>query len=154
MGRKSSMENPSIYLKSREEANMTRAQASEAMSISESSLEKIERGTQRANPDDVVLMAKAYKKPHLCNYYCANECEIGKTSVPKIEEENVSKIVVNMLSKLNAVDQDRNRLIDIISDETISEDEVKDFSAIQENLDQLATTIEALRLWVKKEMEK
>ena len=67
MGRKSSMENPSIYLKSREEANMTRAQASEAMSISESSLEKIERGTQRANPDDVVLMAKAYKKPHLCN---------------------------------------------------------------------------------------
>ena len=59
-----------------------------------------------------------------------------------------------MLSKLNAVDQDRNRLIDIISDETISEDEVKDFSAIQENLDQLATTIEALRLWVKKEMEK
>ena len=149
MGRKSTIENPSVYLKSREEAGMTRAQASEVMHFSESSLEKIERGTQRANPDDIVLMADAYRKPALCNYYCANECEIGKISVPAIEVHDLSQIILNMLSKLNAIEKEKNALIDITADGIISQEEKDDFARIQEQLEQLSITVEALKLWVK-----
>ena len=63
MGRKSIKDNKSIYQEYREEAGLSRAKASESMLLSESTLEKIESRKQKANPDDIVLMADAYKKP-------------------------------------------------------------------------------------------
>lgn len=57
MGKKSTKENKNIYFQSRENANLTRAQASELIGcISESKIEKIENGTASAQPEDVVAM--------------------------------------------------------------------------------------------------
>ena len=82
MGRKSIKKNKNIYFTSREDAGLTRAQASEAMGyVSESRIDKIENGRTAVQPDDVVAMAKAYKKPGLCNYYCTHECRIGQDNV-------------------------------------------------------------------------
>ena len=69
MGKKSIKEDKNIYFESREELGLTRAQASELIgTISESRLEKLETGKTAIYPEDVVDMAKAYKKPELCNY--------------------------------------------------------------------------------------
>ena len=77
MGKKSVKENKNIYFTSREEAGLTRAQASELIgTISDSRLEKIETDKTSVQPEDVADMAVAYKKPELCNYYCTHECRI------------------------------------------------------------------------------
>ena len=89
MGKKSTRENKSIYQLAREEANMTRAEASEKMQfVSGSRIEKYESGKSSVQPDEVLAMARAYKKPELCNYYCSHECPIGQEYVPEARPES------------------------------------------------------------------
>ena len=82
MGRKSVKENKNIYQLYRENAGLTREKASEAMGIvSETRIEKIESDKTLPYPDEIMAMAECYKTPDLCNYYCSNECPIGKKYV-------------------------------------------------------------------------
>lgn len=149
MGRKSIKDDKNIYFESREEAGLTRAQASELMcTMSESRLEKLETGKAAIYPEDVVDMAAAYKKPSLCNYYCTHECRIGKDSVPEVKVSSLSEIVLGMLSALNSLDKQKDRLIEITADGIVSDDEIPDFVHIQKQLDQIDHTVEALKLWV------
>ena len=149
MGRKSIKSDKNIYFESREEAGLTRAQASELIgTISESRLEKLETGKTSVYPEDVVDMAAAYKKPELCNYYCTHECRIGHDTVPEVKMSTLSEIVLGMLSALNALNKQKDRLIDITADGIISDDELPDFVNIQQELDQIDLTVESLKLWV------
>ncbi len=149
MGKKSIKENKNIYFEAREEAGLTRAEASEIIgTISESRLEKLETEKTAILPEDVVDMARAYKKPELCNYYCTHECRIGKDTVPEVKASSLSEIVLGMLAALNSLDSQKNRLIDITADGVISDDELPDFISIQKQLDQIDMTVESLKLWV------
>ncbi len=151
MGKKSTKENKNIYFQSREDAGLTRAQASEKMEyVSESRIEKIESGTSLPQPDDVTAMAKAYKKPELCNYFCTHECSIGQEMIPEVQLSSLSEIVLGLLSSLNTLDTQKNRLIDITADGRIDDNELEDFARIKNRLDQLSITIEGLKLWCSK----
>ena len=149
MGKKSVKENKNIYFEAREQAGLTRAEASEIIgTISESRLEKLETEKTAILPEDVVDMGRAYKKPELCNYYCTHECRIGKDSVPEVKASSLSEIVLGMLAALNSLDSQKNRLIDITADGVISDDELPDFVNIQKQLNQIDMTVESLKLWV------
>ncbi len=149
MGKKSIKEDKNIYFASREEAGLTRAQASELIgTISESRLEKLETGKTTIYPEDVVDMANAYKKPELCNYYCTHECRIGQDNVPEVKLSSLSEIVLGMLSALNSMETQKNRLIEITADGIISDDELPDFVEIQNQLNQIDHTVESLKIWV------
>ena len=149
MGKKSIKENKNIYFESREEAGLTRAQASELLEfISDSRLEKIETEKTTIQPEDVVALSKAYKKPELCNYYCTHECAIGKESVPEVKMSTLSEIVLGMLASLNSLEVQKNRLIEITADGEISDDELPDFVKIKKQLDQIDVTVESLKLWM------
>lgn len=63
-------------------------------------------------------------------------------------------IILETVASLNAVYPLTNRLIEISRDGQISEDESPDFSNIQENLEKVSLAIEALQLWVEKEVQK
>ena len=150
MGKKSIKENKNIYFETRDKLGLSRAQASELMEgISESSLEKMETGKTSIYPEDVVLMAKAYKRPDLCNYYCTHECAIGKNSVPEVKISSLSEIVLGMLSSLNSLERQKDRLMEITADGEISDDELSDFASIQNQLEHIDATVEALKLWVE-----
>lgn len=149
MGKRSIREDKNIFFESREQAGLTRAQASELLGgISDSSLEKMETGKTSIYPEDVVSMARAYKKPELCNYFCTHECAIGRTSVPEAKLSSLSEIVLGMLSSLNSLENQKNRLIDITADGVVSDDELSDFADIQRNLEQIDSTVESLKIWV------
>ena len=149
MGRKSINENKSKYFISREEAGLTRAQASERLGgISESQLEKLETGKTLLFPKDVVHMAEAYKRPDLCNYYCTHDCDIGKISVPQANNSSLSEIVLVMLSALNSLETQKNRLIEITADGIISDDELQDFVNIRKQLDHIDKTLEELKIGI------
>lgn len=146
-------ENKSPYYMARKEKELTREEVCYGKLnslISPNKLEKLENGRMYFNPDDVLLLAEAYEKPELCNYYCSHECPIGKKYVPEIEVKDLSRIVLEMLASLNSVESEKNRLIEITADGTISSDELKDFTAIQEKLEHISMTVEALQLWTEK----
>lgn len=95
-------------------------------------------------------MANCYKNPSLCNYYCSHECPIGQEYVPEVKIKELSQITLEMLASLNSLEKEKNRLIEITVDGVISEDEMKDFKHIQEQLSQISMAIDSLQLWVQK----
>ena len=154
MGRMSTKENKTIYQNLREELDLSREKASELLEgITPERLERIENEKTVPHPEEVLLMSDKYKAPDLCNYYCANECPIGEQYVPEIKMKNLSNIVLEMLSSLNSMNKQKDRLIDIAADGKIDNDEIKDFIYIQEELERISITVEALQLWAEKMMD-
>ena len=151
MGRGSTKENKTKYQIVREELGLTRERAGELLEIiPPERIEKIENRRSEAHPDEVLLMSQKYRKPSLCNYYCANECPIGKQYVPEIQVKELSSIVLEMLASLNPVNREKDRLIEITADGQISTDEISDFIHIQKELERISITVETLQLWVEK----
>jgi len=151
MGKRSVKENKNIYFVSRENAGLTREAASDKMEfISPDRIERIENEKSRPQPDEVLAMAKCYKVPNLCNYYCSHECEIGQNYVPAIQVKNLSQIVLEMVASLNSLDQQKARLIEITVDGEITEDEYGDFAKISTQLDKISMAVESMKMWVDK----
>ena len=148
MGRASVRENKNRYQLAREELGLTREKAAELLEVlSPERIEKIESERTDPHPDEVLLMSRKYKKPSLCNYYCANQCPIGREYVPEVRMGELSAIVLEMLASLNAVGKQRDRLIEIAADGVISGDEFDDFLRIRRELERISLTVEALQLW-------
>ena len=150
MGRKSTKENKNIYQISRENVNLTRDAAAEQLEfVSSDRIEKIENEKSYPHPDEILAMADCYKNPSLCNYYCSHECPIGQEYVPEVTAKDLSVITLEMLSTLNTLSKERDRMIDIAADGKVTEDEITDFLRIKEYLENMSLTIESLKLWVE-----
>ena len=150
MGRASTKENKNIYQKTREALRLTREAAGNLLeSITPERIEKIENERCLPHPDEVLVMAEKYKQPSLCNYYCANQCPIGKQYVPEVKVKDLSQIILEMLASLNAMNKRKERLIEITADGVIGEDELADFIFIQKELERISITVETLQLWVE-----
>ncbi|MDO4188169.1 MAG: helix-turn-helix transcriptional regulator [Lachnospiraceae bacterium] len=153
MPKVSSKENKNIYFRKREELKLTRDQASELLEvISPERIEKIENERVEPHPDEILIMAEKYKAPELSNYYCANQCPIGKKYVPEIKMQDLSQIVLRMLSSLNSVQDNQREFINITADGIIDDEELEDFIGIQEELEKIANTVKALQLWSEQMM--
>lgn len=151
MGRLSIKENKTPFQLSREELGYSREKASECLGwISAERIERIENEKSLPNPDEVLAMAEVYKTPILYNHYCANLCPIGKKYVPEIKVKNLSQIVLEMLASLNAIQKQKDRLIEITADGQITDDEIGDFKYIQDKLEQISITVETLRIWAER----
>lgn len=151
MGKKSIKENKNIYQIAREELELTREKASDLMVfVSPDRIEKIESEKSLPHPDEIIVMAEAYKKPELCNYFCSHECPIGQKYVPEVSVKDLSQIVLEILASLNSVEKEKNRLIEITADGEISKDELDDFKKISEQLDSISLSVDSLKLWVEK----
>ena len=147
MGKKSTKEDKNIYFLSREEAGMTRAEAAEALYISEDRIERIEYEKSAPHPDEVLAIADCYKNPTLCNYFCAHECPIGREYVPEVKIKDLSQITLEMLANLNALTKEKDRLVEITVDGNITPDEMPDFKRIQNRLEEMSLVVDALKLW-------
>lgn len=148
MPKVSTKENKNAYFKRREELKLTRDQASELLeSIPPERIEKIENERVEPHPEEILIMADKYKDPKLCNYYCSNQCPIGKQYVPEVKIQDLSQIVLKMLDSLNDVQDNQKRLISITSDGYIDESEIADFVDIQDKLEKISVTVESLQLW-------
>lgn len=151
MGRASVKENKNRYQLAREELGLSREKASDLLgTIPSERIEKIENEKSLPHPDEVLVMSQKYKKPSLCNYFCSNDCPIGREYVPEVQIKELSAIVIEMLASLNSVNKTRDRLIEIAADGVISDDEIDDFIQIQDELERISITVETLQLWAEK----
>ncbi|MCR5100611.1 MAG: XRE family transcriptional regulator [Butyrivibrio sp.] len=149
MGKKSIKENKNVYQLSREKNDYTREKAAEIMEcVSADRIEKIENERTLPHPEDILAMSKCYKDVSLCNYFCTHECPIGKENVHEIELKDLTQITLEILSSLNNLESEKNRLIDITADREISTDEIKDFRKINEKLNEISHAVDSLRMWI------
>lgn len=154
MGKKSTKENKKPYQIAREDASLTRTQASDNTGglLTERRIELVE-GNYTPHPDEVLLMAETYNRPELCNYYCTNECEIGKKFVPQVETiHDLPQITLGLLSTLNTLNKERDEIINISADGLISEDEQEEFQIFLSHLSEMSLAIETLKLWAEKQL--
>jgi transcriptional regulator with XRE-family HTH domain len=150
MGRRSIKENKNVYQQSREEKNLSREAAAELLAfVSADRIEKIESGKSAPHPDEVLAMEKGYENPELSNYYCTHECPIGMKYVPEAELKELPQLTVELLSALHAMDEEKNRLIDISVDGRVNDFERKQFDVILEKLSVLDRTIHGMRIWIE-----
>lgn len=150
MGKISTKENKTIYHSTREELGLSRETASELLgTISPERIERIENEKIVPHPEDILAMSKGYKAPHLCNYYCSNECPIGQEYVPEVKVKDLSQIILEMLASLNSMKKSQEKLIEITADGVIDDDELADFIHIQEELERISITVETLQLWAE-----
>lgn len=154
------MKKKNIYRKIREDLHISRDRVARKIvsiedgkysSLDYNRLVKIEDDSVRIFPDDVVALSKVYCKPELRNYYCCNKCEIGKIDTPEVTfKDNIHEILVNMVVSLEAVNNKKSRLMEILVDGKIDSSEVEDFNQIQQELEKISITIEAISLWCEK----
>lgn len=156
MGKKSVREDKNAYQQSRERAGLTREAAGEAMAfVTADRIEKIESERTEPRPEEVIAMGECYKDSELHNYYCTHECPIGKKYIREVRVRELSQITLEMLAALNAMEKEKNRLIEITADGRISEDETKDFALIRKKLDDIAFSVHSLSMWLEQtEMRK
>ena len=153
MGKRSVKENKNIYQISRENRNLTRDAASEELVfISPERIEKIESGKVLPHPDEVLAMESGYRNPELCNWYCTHECPIGMKYVPEASLQDLSQVTVRIISALNAMEAEKNKLIDISVDGRVNDFERKDFDAILEKISIIDRCIRELRIWIEHAM--
>ena len=154
MARKSTKENKNIYQRTREALGLTREEASGLLvTMSPERIEKIENERSMPHPDEVLLMSDQYQQPSLCNHYCANQCPIGQQYVPEIKAKDLSQIVLETIASLNAMQRQKERLIEITVDGKISGDELADFVQIQEELEKISIAVETLQLWCERMLD-
>ena len=149
MGKASVKKNKTQYQLCREQLGLSREKASELLGISPERLERIENEKLAIYPEEVIAMSKVYKNSNLCNYYCTHHCPIGKKYVPEVKTENLSQIILEMMVSLNKANDNKNRLMEIIVDGNVSSDELEDFKNIQSQLDNISSTVLALKLWTE-----
>lgn len=150
MGKRSVKENKNIYQVSREAGNLTREAASERLEfVSADRIEKIESGKSAPHPDEVLAMEKGYQNAELSNYYCTHECPIGMKYLPEASLKELPVLTVELLSALNALEQEKSRLIDISVDGRVDPSERESFDVIREKLLRLECSIRGIRIWIE-----
>ena len=81
-----------------------------------------------------------------------NEEAENKTAETKhyLSGKEVREIAKANQKEMRRLEKEKNRLIEITVDGQITEDEMKDFEKIQEQLFQISMAIDSLQLWVQK----
>ena len=150
MGKRSVKENKNIYQQSREAAGLSREAAESIMTfVSADRIERIESGRSAPHPDEVMQMEQGYKSPELSNYYCTHECPIGMKYVEQAELKELPQLTVELLSALHAMEEERDRLIDMSVDGRVNSTERKQFNIILNKLTVLDRAIRGMRIWIE-----
>jgi len=150
MGKRSTRENKNIYQTSREALELTREAASEVLEyISPERIEKIESGKVLPHPDEVLAMEEGYKNPELCNYFCTHECPIGVKYVPEAKLKDFSQVTIDIIASLNALAEEKDKLIAIAVDGVVDDFERRDFDIILEKLNSIERSIQGMKIWIE-----
>lgn len=153
-------ETKTIFQEVRDDLGLSRLEAANLIAevdngkygyLDENKLVKIEHGTVKMQPDDVVALSKAYNRPELRNYYCCHQCSIGKLDAPEVDDaNNVHKTLVEMSVSLESINAKKMRLMEILADGKVDDTEILDLSKILEELEKISMAVEAIQIWCEK----
>ena len=105
--------------------------------------------TEDPSPEEVVIMARAYDAPELCNFFCTKQCPIGKGS-PTLIHDNLNEISTRLMTALHFLQGTDDKIYKILEDGKITDDERRDLKQIIETLNKIAYSAGSLELCAKK----
>lgn len=132
-----------IKLKSREGA-------AELLNIHEATLGKYENGALNVSNEMVLQMSEIYKAPELLNWYCCNECAIGKKTRQNISLKDVALIALEMNDTTNQMEKYNKLFIKIAKDNSICEHEEEIALEILGYFNEIQKVIEEYSLFIRK----
>lgn len=144
--------NDNVYLEARynaekyNESLRSREGAADILGVERSRIYKIEKNVDNPHPDEVVMMADAYNAPELLNYYCTEQCPIGKLMVPKVDNKSIESWALNTYTALNKAINAKDEIIDIAKDGIISEEEKPRLKVVLNILDEIAKATNELKI--------
>jgi hypothetical protein len=156
MSKKATKAADNIYYKARMEAAVTndrlnsREGAAEIVGIDRTRLARIELESICAYPEEVLMMSEIYNAPELENYFCCEQCPIGKHSVPHLEVMKIDRLTISILSSLKDVKSVKDSLIEVVADGVITADEKPQLENILDSLEKISVEAQKLRLWTEK----
>ncbi len=150
MGKRSTKQNKNVWQLSREAKGLTREAAAEALVfLSPERIEKIESGRAVPHADEALAMEQGYGNPELSNWFCTHECPIGLKYEQEVKLKSLAQVTVELLSALNAMEQEKRSLIDISVDGRVDAPERPDFDRVMERLGTLDRAIRSMQLWLE-----
>lgn len=158
MGRISVKTNKSIYQRVREEAGMTRKEASEKIGyMSENRLEKVENGKSSIEPAEILDLENCYGRYGMALDYCHEKCAIGRRYLIPAADESLETSVLKVLHLLEQLDRQKQRLIQIAICQNLDEDQeelLMEMTDLLKSLGALGLQIELWKLNRNREREK
>lgn len=163
MGRRATIAAGNVWYEARMEAANTneklrsRFGAADEAGMSEDAIKNTELGLEKQMPvDKAVILADLYGAPQLLNYYCLNECPIGKNNAISDEVLSITHVTVRLLKRLKVsqLTDIIDKLVDIAEDDQITDDELRDLQQITEYLDNVAVAISQLKTVYQKAVGK
>lgn len=148
-----------VYYKARLKASKyndrlkSREGAAELLHINQATLAKYELETLNVPNDMVVLMADLYNAPELLNWYCCNECSIGNCTKEEIQLKDLALVSLQILSKLEPIEEKKKKLIHISADGKIDEHEKPIMKEVIDYFSDIRKIIDELELWMKKNIK-
>ena len=156
MPRKATKAAGNVYYKARIKAANTndklnsREGVAEIIGIDRTRLARIELDSICAYPEEILMMADVYNAPGLENYFCCEQCPIGKHSVSHIEVLEIDRITIQIISSLENINGVKKELLDITEGGIITEDEKPKLEHVVKALDKIAIGSRELKLWIQK----
>lgn len=123
------------------------------LGISPSALVKHELGITKSVPvDTVVMMADLYRSPELKNWYCKNECPIGKDLPVSTEVKDIREIAIRLFNSMDVsriTDLTAN-ILQIAEDGKVSNEEWSKVNEAVTILNTIATVCSELKIFAQK----
>lgn len=130
-----------------------RRDTAENIYISRRRLEEIETGKREPYTDEILIMAEAYDAPYLVEHYCNHICKIGQKFGCKYVENkgDAYKATVMFIKSLKEAEQAKEKILEILSDGEISQDEISMLDESISKLNETMTDIINLKIALEKE---
>ena len=161
MGRGATKATGNVWFEARIEAAKyndrlsSRAGAAELLNLSEDAVKSAELGLYKCMPvDNAVLMADLYNAPELLNYYCLNECPIGRNRPVSSEVVSIDRVTIKLLRNLQSgvLSDLRDKLLEISEDGVITSEELPILKEIVDSLDSISKAASELKIIGQKAM--
>jgi transcriptional regulator with XRE-family HTH domain len=160
MGRKASKATDNIYYMARCNAALendifsSREKAAAKLGIERSRLARIELDKIEPYSEEVIIMAKEYNAPYLCDNYCNSVCPIGMKRLEEAQEgtaryqDSLERLALRFLSSTQCIDDISKKLVNISKDGMITEDEFENFRDVLSAMDALSDNINSIKEWI------
>lgn len=127
--------------------------AADLLGISPSTLVKHELGITKNVPvDTVMMMADLYKSPELKNWYCKNECPIGKDLPVATDCKDIQSIAIKMFNCMdpNRITELTSNILRIAEDGKVSDEEWSKVNEAVNLLTAISTVCSELKIFAEK----
>lgn len=159
MGRKASKATGNIYYIARVQAAekngvfTSREKAALQLGIERSRLARIELDKIEPYAEEVLIMAREYNAPYLCEDYCNNICPIGMARIlgntkKKIRTDSLERLSLRFLSSVQSIDDISKKLVNISMDGQVTEEEYESFHKVLRSLNEVSENIKSIKAFI------